>query len=728
MIGNVILDRYRIEKLLGEGGFGAVYKAQDVKLGRMVALKILNHVARQNPEHTRRFIDEAKVTSQLSHRNIPVVYEYGQSEDGQLFIVTELFIGGSLEEILGCVSLSPRQASWITTEVNEALVAAHQQGITHRDVKPPNIYLHRSTSGEEVKLLDFGIAKLNNHESHTLTGQLFGTPYFMSPEQILGRRDITPAADLYSLGAVLFYNLTSTVPFDGDSQFVIFNKHVNSPVPLLNDRVTHLNSLRLQQLLELLMEKNPLDRPQSAYEAREILAEIEYITQQLDPRPRLNLLDQWEYSTARDFPATTAATPIIDTKLFEAIETPVDLISPTHSAIVVGNALIDIDDFDLSEEITSAPMNDQDEWRPTAKLELRAITDALIDEDDTTDNLPLSRSNHGGLRSSQSLSQPPSSPSNPLFLSTSNVIDQKISTPPEPSFGPHSTQKREEVTQFFSDDQLILNGQPWFKVKNLWFAVSVFCVGLMISLNWFDDGSTPKLSVQTQPSTGDLSQQHTATHEVKVTPPLIFPAELPSPRAEIKNTSDPTQETGLKSPLASSAVAHTSKTISKRVRRKPHNTSKKSKRKPTSRKMTGSRDSSSSGFSQMTQSQKKFKNKRRSAASGKSKTKNSIDRFNIVIKVIVKPALKNGSSYDPGDQVRLSSLTYVGRTRQRNIKVYYEISTRKKGKYRKLSKSLLTLKRTQYVRACTHHDPRECSKVIRLFVLDSNQTADDLLP
>ena len=225
MIDKVIQGRYHLEKLLGEGGFGAVYQARDIKLERFVAIKLLNQSAKSNPDHAQRFITEAKVTSQLSHRNIPIVYEYGESEQGQLFIVTELFQGSSLEGVIDSTSLSPRQASWIINEVNEALIVAHKRGITHRDVKPPNIYVHRGSSGEEVKLLDFGIAKLNNNQSHTLTGQLFGTPYFMAPEQILGQKNISPATDMYSLGAVLFYCLTGTVPYDGDSQFMIFNNN-----------------------------------------------------------------------------------------------------------------------------------------------------------------------------------------------------------------------------------------------------------------------------------------------------------------------------------------------------------------------------------------------------------------------------------------------------------------------------------------------------------------------
>ena len=719
MIGNVILDRYRIEKQLGEGGFGAVYQAQDVKLGRMVALKILNHIAQKNPEHTRRFIDEAKVTSQLSHRNIPVVYEYGQSEEGQLFIVTELFIGGSLEEILGCISLSPRQASWITSEVNEALVAAHQQGITHRDVKPPNIYLHRSTSGEEVKLLDFGIAKLNNHESHTLTGQLFGTPYFMSPEQILGRRDITPAADLYSLGAVLFYNLTSTVPFDGDSQFVIFNKHVNAPVPKLSDRVPHLNSYRLQQLIEVLMEKNPKDRPQSASEAREIFAEIDQITGQIDPVDRQTLLDQWEYSTAREFPPTAAVPPIIDTKLFEAIETPIDLVPidqlgafhPTNALIKTDD--IQLDQFHLAKEVTDAPVRDHDEWKPTAKLELRAINDALIDADDTTDNLNFSRRGREHSRSSASLSQPPSHPSNPLYISPSTAVDQKISSPPEPSFGPHPPAKsREEVTQLYSGDGLIAARLSWRKLTMIGIAGSVFCIGLMISLNWTDPVLPQNFGAQTQPL--DLNQtspgESDLSADIEITPPLTFPSELPSPRVEVKTPAS--DEPRLRAPRSKASQSRPIKTT-----RKSSPTTQRHKRKRVISK-------SSRGVSKRIRPSK-------SISPSQSKGQKSVSdaaRSKIAIKVRVNPKLQNGSSYDPGDLVTLTSAVYEGKRRVRNIGIRYEVSTRKNGKYLKLKKNKLRLKRTQYVRACTRQPPKTCSSVIRLFVFDSSQTADDLLP
>ena len=383
MIGSVIQSRYRLQRLVGEGGFGAVFQAEDLKFERDVAIKLLNPTANKNLEHARRFIDEAKLTSQLSHRNIPTVYDYGESEDGQLFIVTELFTGAALEDILERRPLSPSQACWVSSEVNEALIVAHQRGITHRDVKPPNIFIHKGPSGEEVKLLDFGIAKLSNQKSHTLTGQLFGTPYFMSPEQILGNKSITPAADLYSLGAVLFYCLTQTVPFDGDSQFVIFNKHVNAPVPRLETRAPHLSDPRLQEIIELLMQKRPEDRPQNASEARELFIQVDQYTQELELTPRATILTEVELKEDQRYEDQQRQKRVLP-RPTERLQPPKNGAMRIPPPLALSTQQLTSSVAMLSEELTQPPLS---EWQPTARVDLKEVNDALLGEDDTTDNI-----------------------------------------------------------------------------------------------------------------------------------------------------------------------------------------------------------------------------------------------------------------------------------------------------------------------------------------------------
>ena len=723
MIGTVILDRYRIEKLLGEGGFGAVYQAEDTKFERAVALKILSKVAQQNPEHTRRFIDEAKVTSKLSHRNIPIVYDYGESEDGMLFIVTELFVGGSLEELINSTFFSPRQASWITSEVNEALVVAHQQGITHRDVKPPNIYVHRGSSGEEVKLLDFGIAKLSNHESHTLTGQLFGTPYFMSPEQILGRRDITPAADLYSLGAVLFYNLTSTVPFDGESQFVIFNKHVNAPVPLIVDRVPSLNSPRLQQLLELLMDKNPRQRPQSAYEAREIFAEVEHITQRLDQRERQPLLQQWEYHTEREVAPTEAVAPVGSLNVFEAIETPIEFSQSLPSAFELSSdelSLESLDEFSLSEEITVSPLVSSsdarevpgpfpahhEEWRPTARLELKEIDDALAGEDDTTDNVVTKRSPSGSLPSpTVSYSDEVTSPrfSTPPIAQSAPSISApplNLKSPSNPIFGGASPS--EEVTRFYNDERLSSPQPPTTSpLTRIWVAVGVFCVGLILSLAWFND----------QPSDGGDDPRPALLREVTFVPDATIVDE---PDFEFPELNQPSE---LEDPDEYSIPLSEPRPSRKELHNRAHSrsTSELTKRSPRVKP-------------KRVRSAKQRASTRKSASRKRSKSgiavskRTSSPKFKVTFSV--QPSLKKTSSYNPGTRVTFKSKVYEGSKLRKGLPVYYEASSDRK-RYRKVKRASLKLQSTRYVRACVK-GTKQCSPPKRLYVLDSH-TADTLL-
>ena len=231
MIGQTINNRYYIQKLLGKGGFGSVYRALDQHLEREVAIKILSFNAQKNPEQAERFIAEAKITSRLQHRNILTLYDFGQMYGGSLFIVSELLNGTSLDEVLNRYPLSIPQTFHVLQQVTEAIEEAHRHGITHRDVKPPNLFIHQVGDREELKLLDFGIAKVSGEDNNTLTGQLFGTPYYMSPEQIYGSKNITNTTDIYSLGVLAYHCLTGHVPFDGNSQYVIFNKHIKSPVP-----------------------------------------------------------------------------------------------------------------------------------------------------------------------------------------------------------------------------------------------------------------------------------------------------------------------------------------------------------------------------------------------------------------------------------------------------------------------------------------------------------------
>jgi serine/threonine protein kinase len=201
---------------LGSGGMGEVWRAEDTRLLRPVAIKILSERIANDPEWKARFLREARTVAQMNHPNIATIYAIEQEGD-TLFIAMELVEGESLGDIIDRGALAPREAVRIITEVVEALGEAHDKGIIHRDVKPDNIIVGK----RGVKVLDFGIAKQTNPtaaDTNTLTqgGMIVGTPYYMSPEQARGRQ-VDARSDLFSIGVVLYEMVTGRRPFDGES-------------------------------------------------------------------------------------------------------------------------------------------------------------------------------------------------------------------------------------------------------------------------------------------------------------------------------------------------------------------------------------------------------------------------------------------------------------------------------------------------------------------------------
>ncbi len=698
MIGEIIQDRYHIEQLLGEGGFGAVYKAMDRKFDREIAIKLLNQSVKSNSDHAQRFITEAKVTSQLSHRNIPVVYDFGESKEGQLFIATELFRGASLEEVIDHVYPSPRQASWVVNEVNEALIMAHQKGITHRDVKPPNIFVHDGSSGEEIKLLDFGIAKLNNHQSHTLTGQLFGTPYFMAPEQILGQKNISPATDLYSLGAVLFYCLTRTVPYDGDSQFMIFNKHVNAATPKIKERSPHLDQPRLQELIDHLMEKNPENRPSNAYEAREIFAEIEYLTTQIDPDPRERLLSTYADMSADSGSITSEiATPII------GVDTPVELIPSLPRPFAVSKGFYNNEDAGLLSDIQTLPPID-DHWRPTAKLDLNDIESSLLDDDDTTDNIKRSsREETISLFSTP----PPSITDSPTQLSI------------RPGY--HSTSSNDSDRHSFDRQDLAFFNQEIDEVTGTLVKSSrshrpivlslVFLVGIVISLFSFniDSGSDKKSNqsekiVSLEISRSVIKSTSVAERESSIEGSLPLPQTIKVGGVqEVSNDQDE------------------SSTLLLPDKRLPLPSMKKAtKTKPSTKNKQHARTKSKRPKRYST----KLKSRKKSKSSAKKIEKRKADTSLFAAKMRLRVTPRK-ASYMMGDQVRLKASPLTKGGAPVNIERVYLLKNLETRKVITLTKSILKLKLgTWTLKACTTGKSKVCSQSVKLIVYDPSSIID----
>jgi eukaryotic-like serine/threonine-protein kinase len=212
-----IVSHYRIVHRLGGGGMGVVYRAEDVRLKRQVALKFLHHETTEDSAARRRLIREARAASALDHHNICTIYEIDQASDGRIFIAMAYYPGETLKARIHRHPLSIPEALDIALQLAEALDCAHQKGIVHRDLKPANVLI---TEAGVVKLLDFGLAKLAGQSRLTRSGSVVGTAYYMSPEQ-LRSEDLDHRSDLWSLGVLLHESLTGGLPFAGDSEAAV---------------------------------------------------------------------------------------------------------------------------------------------------------------------------------------------------------------------------------------------------------------------------------------------------------------------------------------------------------------------------------------------------------------------------------------------------------------------------------------------------------------------------
>src|SRR5258708_7399406 len=241
MIGRT-LSHYRIIEKLGEGGMGVVYIAEDVLLGRRVAIKTLTARRGSDTEHFRsRFLREARAVSTLSHPHIATIHDYGETDDGQPYIVMELVKGQTLGDLILLEKLTIRRALEIIKQGAEALAEDHRNGIIHRDIKPTNVAINERG---KVKVLDFGLAKQltlgpvsdDDPERQTLMntqtqeGVILGTPMYLSPEQALGV-DVDARSDLFSLGGLLYECIAGKPPFSGKNPIEICAKVMRDDPP-----------------------------------------------------------------------------------------------------------------------------------------------------------------------------------------------------------------------------------------------------------------------------------------------------------------------------------------------------------------------------------------------------------------------------------------------------------------------------------------------------------------
>ena len=275
--GTVINGRYRLDKVLGEGGMGRVYAAEQLSMKRPVAIKTLRAHLTADDKQLGRFYREARAISQLTGPHVVRVYDFGVDEaTGSPFIAMERVEGAPLTEVApNGAPLAPLRAARIAAQVARTLVEAGRSGIVHRDLKFENIMLAREVDGRDfVKVLDFGIAKLlspDETESLTDSGAVIGTPRTMAPEQILGEA-VDHRTDLYALGCVLHRLLTGAAPFVGVSRIDVVSAHLTSPVPELDASLAVPGAL--DELRASLLQKAREDRPQAAEEVLRTLEAI----------------------------------------------------------------------------------------------------------------------------------------------------------------------------------------------------------------------------------------------------------------------------------------------------------------------------------------------------------------------------------------------------------------------------------------------------------------------
>src|SRR5713226_2697881 len=305
----VLGERYQLQDPIGRGGMATIYRARDIRMDRVVAVKVLREVYSTDPKFVRRFQVEAKAASALQHPNIVQVYDYGQT-DGNYYIVMELVEGTDLRRYLHSRGvLDVDRAVIIAHDVALGLGAAHRRDIVHRDVKPQNVLVGRNGS---IKLTDFGIASVYKDihaERLTTTGMTLGTVQYYAPEQAQGEI-VSPAADVYALGIVMYEMVTGRTPFDGENAVAVAMQHIqDAPTP-----PSHLNPNlppALEEIILRCLEKVPemrfRDGSQLAH-ALELLADAD---------------------TGETIPFTPGSTPVAPSPAYPA---PVSQIPPRPGA------------------------------------------------------------------------------------------------------------------------------------------------------------------------------------------------------------------------------------------------------------------------------------------------------------------------------------------------------------------------------------------------------------
>jgi eukaryotic-like serine/threonine-protein kinase len=277
--GDILEGKYRIVRMIGEGGMGAVFEGENMAIHRRVAIKVLHPAASGNADAVMRFEREAQAAGRIGSDHILEVLDLGRMPDGARYMVMEFLDGEPLSQrIRGLGRMRPEQIVPLAQQILIGLGAAHAASIVHRDLKPDNIFILKEKAGRRdfVKLIDFGISKFNalsGDMSMTRTGAVMGTPYYMSPEQAKGSGVVDHRSDLYAVGVILYEAATGQVPFEASTFNELLFKIVLSTPPPLRDVVPDIDP-RFAAVVEKAMAREPNDRFASASDMLAALGEV----------------------------------------------------------------------------------------------------------------------------------------------------------------------------------------------------------------------------------------------------------------------------------------------------------------------------------------------------------------------------------------------------------------------------------------------------------------------
>ena len=323
LLGATLAGKYRIDERLNEGGMGTVYRGTHVLMDKTVAIKVLRPSLAADEKIVARFSREARAASRISHPHALSVTDFGEDESGHVFIVMEFLSGRTLKQLIrdeGPLPL-PRVVD-ITRQIGDALNAAHQQGVVHRDLKSDNIMLVDTMAGDHAKVLDFGIAKINEPDGAvdtnlTAPNLVIGTPQYMSPEQCSQDSEIDARSDIYSLGVILYEMLVGHVPFSGDSPTMVMMKHLQDPVPSVLEERSDLPAL-VPRVVARAMAKVPDNRYQNVAELVEdlsiaagmTLTRTALVVADAPAAPRIDEPDEVTVVRSREEPAIPRRAPV----------------------------------------------------------------------------------------------------------------------------------------------------------------------------------------------------------------------------------------------------------------------------------------------------------------------------------------------------------------------------------------------------------------------------------